>query len=69
MNYAQRSEIVDRLERRHEDLIEQLDSLNHRIEQVLGSLTNGCDSLHGAEPHSGSQASLPTSDDPNVQIC
>jgi chaperonin cofactor prefoldin len=49
MNHTQRSEIVDRLERRHEDLIEQLDSLNQQIEQVLGSLTRDRESLSEPE--------------------
>lgn len=56
MNYVQRSEIVDRLERRHEDLIEQLDSLNQQIELVLGSLTH--DREHAT-----------TFSDPSAQIC
>ncbi len=56
MDHIQRSEIVDRLERRHEDLIEQLDTLNQRIEQVLGGLTLDRDDVSGAELRPNSPA-------------
>jgi len=35
MNYDERCDVIDRLEQRHEQLIEQLDELNLRIENVL----------------------------------
>jgi len=49
MNHLQRSEIVDRLERRHEDLIDQLDTLNQRIEQVLGGFSHDHEQPRKAE--------------------
>jgi len=57
MNYTQRNEIVDRVERCHEDLLEKLDKLNLQIENVLGRLT------HDRESHSSIslQPDLPTS--------
>jgi len=35
MNYNERCDVIDRLEQRHEHLIDQLDELNLRIENVL----------------------------------
>lgn len=68
MDHAQHNDMVDRLERRHVDLIEQLDSLNRRIEQVLASLTSDRDSLNTAELPPD-LPTTPTSYDPNAPIC
>jgi hypothetical protein len=57
MNHSQRREIVDRVVRRHDDLLELLDALNLEIEQVLGGLTHDRENSSGV----GLQPDLPNS--------
>ena len=47
LNHIQRSEIVDRVEKRHEELLERLDALNLQITQVLGGLTHDRENSSG----------------------
>lgn len=57
LNHSQRSEIVDRMEKRHEELLERLDTLNLQIMQILGSLTHDRENSSGTELQSNLSAS------------
>lgn len=44
------SDIIDRLEQRHEELIEELDVLNARLEKALNSFVKPSEETDTAEP-------------------
>ncbi|MCH2114136.1 MAG: hypothetical protein MK171_04410 [Pirellulales bacterium] len=49
MNQLVPSEIIERLERRHEELIGELDVLNTRLEQTLNSFSQSAPTVEHAK--------------------